>query len=56
MELLASFTTKPPVGAKLVNDTVPLVEIPPATVDGLRVTDATVAGVTVRVADFETDK
>jgi hypothetical protein len=43
-------TTAPPVGAVPFSVTVPVEETPPTTVDGLRFTDSSAAGVTVRFA------
>jgi hypothetical protein len=49
--LLVSVTTAPPVGAALLNVTVPVEDAPPSTVGGLKETEATVtvAGFTVIV-------
>ena len=51
--LLDRVTTAPPVGAALLNVTVPVLEVPPATVAGLKVTEdsarVSVGGLTVRV-------
>ena len=43
-------TTAPPVGAVPFSVTVPVEEMPPTTVAGLKVTDNSAAGVTVRFA------
>jgi hypothetical protein len=51
--LLDSATVAPPVGAALLNVTVPVAELPPFTLEGLTVRedkDAAEAGLTVRVA------
>ena len=48
--LLPSVTTAPPVGAALLNVTVPVEEAPPVTVAGLTDTEETVGGFTVSVA------
>lgn len=52
--LLESATTAPPLGAALVNVTVPVEELPPVTVDGLSAIELRLAGggtgVTVKVA------
>jgi hypothetical protein len=55
VELLASLTTKPPIGAAPVSNTVPVEDIPPLMLDGLKLTDSTVDGFTVRLADSVAD-
>ena len=50
---LASFTVTPPFGAGIVSPIVPVVEVPPVTVDKLNAIDATEIGLTVRVACTE---
>ena len=50
--LLDTLTTKPPVGASPLKETVPTDELPPRTELGEKVTDDTVGGVMVRVTDF----
>ena len=47
-------TTTPPAPACPLSVTVPVEETPPGTVVGLRLTDTSVGGVTVRVVVFET--
>ncbi len=46
--LLESATTAPPVGATLLSVTLPLDDVPPTTLLGLRVTEASDGGFTVR--------
>lgn len=53
--LLDSLTAIPPAGAVRLSETVPVELVPPATVVGLRLNDARLGGVTVRLAAFETD-
>lgn len=51
--LLANVTTAPPDGAELLSVTVPVAELPPVRLAGLRLTDASVTtttGLMVRVA------
>jgi hypothetical protein len=48
--LLVRVTTAPPDGAGPVKVTVPVDDVPPITEVGLRVTEVSVAAVTVRVA------
>jgi hypothetical protein len=48
--LLDSVTKAPPVGAALPSVTVPVLDVPPATVVGLNVTEVSVGGFTVSVA------
>ena len=55
LEPLDSFTTKPPVGARPLRVTVPVVDVPPATPAGLTLTDTKTGGVIVRAADAEDD-
>ena len=52
--LLVRVTTAPPDGAGPVKVTVPVDDVPPITEVGLRVTEVSVAAVTVRVAVFVT--
>ena len=53
-ELLSeSVTTIPPEGAAELSVTVPVVEPPPITLVGLRLTEESNAGLMVRVAVFE---
>jgi hypothetical protein len=52
--LLFKLTIIPPVGAALDNVTVPVEELSPTTAVGLNVSDESVGGVTVRIADWET--
>ncbi len=52
--LLDNVTVDPPDGARPVNVTVPVEEVPPVTEDGTRVTALRVGAETVRVADLET--
>lgn len=52
-EVLVSLTTSPPLGANPFRATVPEVDVPPVTVDGLKFNDASAIGVNVRVAVFE---
>jgi hypothetical protein len=52
--LLDRVTTAPPVGACPVKVTVPVDEVPPITEVGLSATEATVGGVTVKVAVLAT--
>ena len=54
LELLFSFTTTPPEPAIPLSVTVPVVEVPPDTASGSRVTDSNVGGVMVRLAVFDT--
>jgi hypothetical protein len=49
VEVLLRETVRPPVGAALVMVTVPVDEVPPATLVGLRESDATVGAVIVKV-------
>jgi hypothetical protein len=49
--LLEIETTSPPTGAIEVIVTVPVLDLPPATVDGLNVTDLRVGAAIVRVVD-----
>jgi len=51
---LPRVTTRPPVGAGPERVTVPIDDVPPITVDGCKVTDSNVAGLTVRVAVSDT--
>jgi hypothetical protein len=53
VELLASLTTKPPVGARPLKVTVPVEEAPPVTLVGFKPTETREAGFTVKVADSE---
>ena len=53
-ELLDNFTVIPPVGAAPLSVTVPVDEPPPVTAVGLRLTDKRFAGLTVKLAVFET--
>ena len=48
--LLDSETSAPPLGAGPVSATVPVEELPPATLVGLRLSEASVGGVTVSEA------
>jgi hypothetical protein len=48
--LLASVTTAPPVGAAPFSVTVPVEEMPPTTLAGLREIDDSAGGFTVRMA------
>jgi hypothetical protein len=48
--LLLSVTTAPPVGAALLNVTVPVEELPPVTLVGFRLTDETAGAFTVKAA------
>jgi len=48
--LLTKVTTAPPVGATLLNVTVPVEEVPPTTEVGFRVTVLSTADVTVKLA------
>lgn len=48
--LSESVTTVPPAGAKPVNVTVPVEDVPLTTAVGLMATEVSVAGLTVRVA------
>jgi hypothetical protein len=50
LSLLARVTTKPPVGAAAEIFTVPVEVLPPVTVVGLSVSDASAGGLTVSVA------
>ena len=56
VELLLSITLAPPVTAGLVNVTVPVSEVPPVTLDALKLTDDSAAvlltGLTVNIADL----
>jgi hypothetical protein len=52
--LVESATTAPPDGAALVNVTVPVADVPPITVVGLRVTVLRTAEVTVKLAIWVT--
>src|SRR5438552_17972376 len=49
--LLDKLTTAPPLGAGALSVTVPVDELPPVTLDGLKVSEVRVGGVTVSVAD-----
>jgi len=53
---LASVTTAPPAGALPVSVTVPAELVPPRTLVGFRVTEASVGGVTIRAADWVAPK
>jgi hypothetical protein len=53
-ELLDKEITIPPTGAATVIVTVPVDDLPPTTDAGLKVTDLTAGGLTVKVADAET--
>ena len=53
VELLESLTVKPPAGAGPVKVTVPVEFAPPVSDAGLRLTDKTVAGFTVRATDCD---
>jgi hypothetical protein len=53
LELLANVTFKPPVGAGSFKVAVPVEEVPPDTLAGLRVTEAKPGGVIVKVAVTE---
>jgi hypothetical protein len=55
VELLESFTTKPPAGAGPVRLTDPVDEAPPLSIVGLRLTDCRMGGITVRVAAWDPD-
>lgn len=48
--LLARETTDPPLGAGPLSVTVPLEELPPVTVDGLKISDESTGGITVSEA------
>ena len=48
--LLESDTTTPPLGAGALSVTVPVEELPPVTLDGLRLREESVGGVTVSEA------
>ncbi len=50
VELLLNVTVRPPEGAALERVTVPVDEVPPATLVGLRARDATVGAAMVKVA------
>src|SRR5207247_11405057 len=47
--LLDSDTTAPPLGAGSLSVTVPVAELPPATLDGLALSEGSVAGAVVKV-------
>src|SRR5436309_6763353 len=48
--LLDKLTTAPPLGAGALSVTVPVEELPPVTLDGLRLREESVGGVTAREA------
>src|SRR5438093_13201911 len=49
--LLDKLTTAPPLGAGALSVTVPVEELPPVTLDGLRLSDESVGGAGVTVAE-----